>query len=122
MELVVAMVVVTAYVAYRHWLQLERRKMVHRERLAAIERGVDLPPLEQEVKRRSFNVQRFLLLAGLVWLSLGIAAFVTLSALLAHPIPAQAEIPQGIQWISLAPICIGVSHLIVYVVGNRRDN
>ena len=122
MELVIAMVLVTAYVAYRHWLQLERRRMVHRERLAAIEKGVDLPPLEQEVKRRSFNVQRFLLLAGLVWLSLGIAAFVTLSALLAHPIPTQAEIPHGIQWISLAPICVGVSHLIVYVVGNRREN
>jgi hypothetical protein len=96
--------------------------MIHRERLAAIEKGVDLPPLEQEVKRTSWNVQRFLLLAGLVWLSLGIATFVTLSALLAHPTPGTEGIPEGLQWIGLAPACIGLSHMIVYLVGKKREN
>jgi hypothetical protein len=96
--------------------------MIHRERLAAIEKGVDLPPVEQETRRSSWNVQRFLLLAGLIWLSLGIGAFVTLSALLADPTPVTEGIPQGMQWIGLATACIGLSHVIVYVIGKRREN
>jgi hypothetical protein len=122
MEVAIVMVAVIGYLAFRQWLQLNRRNMIHRERLAAIEKGVDLPPLEQEARRSSWNIQRFLLLAGLVWLSLGIGTFVTLSALLAHPTPVTQGIPQGMQWIGLAPACIGLSHMIVYLIGKRREN
>ena len=122
MEVAIVMVAVIGYLAFRQWLQVNRRKMIHRERLAAIEKGVDLPPVEQEARRSSWSVQRFLLLAGLIWLSLGIGAFVTLSALLAHPTPVTEGIPQGMQWIGLAPACIGLSHVIVYVIGKRREN
>ena len=115
------MVAVIGYLALRQWLQLNRRKMIHRERLAAIEKGVDLPPLEQEARRSSWNVQRFLLLAGLIWLSLGIGAFVTLSAMLPYPTPVTQGIPQGIQWIALAPACVGLSHMIVYLIGQKRE-
>ena len=121
MEIAIVMVAVIAYLAFRQWLQLNRRTMIHRERLAAIEKGVDLPPVEQEVRRSGWNVQRILLLAGLVWASLGVGTFVTLSALLAHPTPATQDIPQGLQWIGLAPVCIGVSHLIVYLIGKRKE-
>ena len=122
MEVAIVMVAVIAYLAFRQWLQLNRSKMIHRERLAAIEKGVDLPPLEQEARRSSWNIQRLLLLAGLVWLSLGIGAFVTLSALLAHPTAVTEGIPQGIQWIGLASACIGLSHLIVYLIWKGREN
>ena len=61
-EVAVVIVAVIGYLAFRQWLQLSRRTMIHRERLAAIEKGVDLPPLEQEAQRRSWNIQRFLLL------------------------------------------------------------
>ena len=121
MEIAIVMVAVIAYLAFRQWLQLNRRTMIHRERLAAIEKGVDLPPVEQEVRRSGWNVQRLLLLAGLVWASLGVGTFVTLSALLAHPTPATQDIPQGLQWIGLAPVCIGASHLIVYLIGKRKE-
>jgi hypothetical protein len=121
MEVAIVIVAAIAYLAFRQWLQLYRRKMVHRERLAAIEKGVNLPPLEQEVRRSSWNIQRFLLLAGLIWLSLGIGAFITLSALLAHPTPATEGIPQGMQWIGVAPVCVGLSHLIVYLIGKGRE-
>ena len=122
MEITIVMVAVIGYLAFRQWLQLSRRMMIHRERLAAIEKGVELPPLEQEVRRTGWNVQRFLVLAGLVWASLGIGIFVTLSALIAHPRPAPQDIPQGLQWIGLAPICIGASHLIVYLIGKRKES
>ena len=121
MEIAIVMVAVIAYLAFRQWLQFNRRTMIHRERLAAIEKGVDLPPVEQEVRRSGWNVQRILLLAGLVWASLGVGIFVTLSALLAHPTPVSQDIPQGLQWIGLAPVCIGVSHLIVYLIGKRKE-
>jgi hypothetical protein len=65
MEIVIVIVAVIGYIAFRHWLQFRRREMIHRERLVAIEKGVELPPLEQEVRRSGQNVQRFLLLAGL---------------------------------------------------------
>lgn len=122
MEVAIVMVAGIGYLAFRHWLQLNRRTLIHRERLAAIEKGVDLPPLEQEVRRSSWNIQRILLLAGLVWVSLGVGTFVTLSAMLAHPTPITQGIPEGMQWISVAPTCIGLSHLIVYLIGKTREN
>jgi len=122
MEVAIVIVAVIGYLAFRQWLQLNQRKMIHSERLMAIEKGVDLPPLEQEARRSNWNVQRFLLLAGLVWLSLGLAAFVTLSTMLAHPTPVTQGIPQGMQWIGLAPACIGLSHVIVYLIGKGREN
>ena len=122
MEVAIVTVAVIGYLAFRQWLQLNRRTMIHRERLAAIEKGVDLPAVEQEVRRSSWSVQRFLLLSGLVWASLGVGTFVTLSALLAYPTQVTQGIPQGLQWIGLAPVCIGLSHLVVYLVGKKKEN
>ena len=122
MEIAIVVVAAIGFLAFRQWTQLNRRAMIHRERLAAIEKGVDLPPLDQEVRRSNWNVQRFLLLAALVWLSLGAGAFVTLSAMLAYPTPVTEGIPQGMQWIAVAPICIGLSHLIVFLIGKKKEN
>src|SRR5438045_9504186 len=92
MEVAAVAISLIAYAGYREWLRHQRRTLIHRERLAAIEKGVDLQPLEQEQKRSSWNVQRTLLLAGLLWLSLGICAFVTLSAVIASPVNAELEV------------------------------
>jgi hypothetical protein len=121
METVIVIVALIGYVGFRQWLRHDRRRMVHRERLAAIEKGVELPPIEQEEQRSAFNVQRFLLLAGLTWLSLGFGVFVTLSALLAYPTKVAQDIPQGMQAIGIAPMAIGLSHLVVYFVGKGKE-
>jgi hypothetical protein len=121
MEFVIVIVAVICYIAFRHLLQFKRREMIHRERLVAIEKGVELPALDQEVRRSGLNVQRFLLLAGLVWISLGVGAYVVLSTMLAHPVQVTENIPPGMQWIGLAPVCVGVSHLIVYLIGKGRE-
>jgi hypothetical protein len=118
MEVALVVVALIALVGFRQYLTHHRRMMVHRERMLAIERGVELPPLEQEIKRSNWNVQRVLLLAGLVWIALGIGAIVLLSAILGHQ--TTPEIPQGLQWIGIAPIGIGLSHVIVYLVGRNR--
>ena len=118
MEVAIVIVAFIAFVGFRQWLQHQRRMMIHQERLAAIEKGVELPPLEQEVKRSNWNVQRILLLAGLIWISLGVGAFVTLTALLIDP---KLGIPQGLPLVGVAPVAIGLSHLIVYAVGRKKD-
>ena len=122
MEVAIVIVALIGYLAFRHWLQVNRRTMIHRERLAAIEKGVELPPLEQETRKSNSNIQRILLLAGLVWISLGVGAFVVLTALLAHPTDWTHNIPEGMQWIGVAPVCIGLSHVIVYIIGRKKEN
>jgi hypothetical protein len=121
MEIAIVIVALIAFVGFRQWLQYQRRAMIHRERLTAIEKGVELPPLEQEVRRSNWNVQRVLLLAGLIWISLGVSLFVVLNALLAHP-EGLTDLRQGFQWIGIAPVMIGFSHLIVYVVGRKKES
>jgi hypothetical protein len=122
MEVALVMIAAIAYLGFREWLRHQRRALIHRERLAALEKGVALPPLEQEGRRREWNVQRILLLAGLVWISLGIALGVTLNAVINNSSPVRPDIPPGFQWIGVAPVAIGVSHLIVYWVGKKREN
>ena len=121
-----------AYI-FQIWVRYQRRLMIHRERLAAIEKGTELPPLEQEIQRSGWNVQRLLLLAGLVWISLGVGAFPLLMRLggqsvtipwgydRAGPAWARVPIPNGLEWIGVALIGIGLSHIVTYAVGRRRD-
>src|SRR6476620_358256 len=122
METAIVIVALIAYLGFHQWLKHHRRMMIHKERLAAVEKGITLPPVEQEIRRSNWNVQRILLLAGLSWISLGIGAFVVLSALLAYPSKVSEEIPRGMQWIGVAPIAIGLSHVIVYLIGTKKEN
>jgi hypothetical protein len=118
MEVAIVIVAFIAFVGFRQWLQYQRRVMIHRERLAAIEKGVEPPPVEQELRPRNWNVQRILLLAGLIWISLGVGAFFTLVVL--SRVPA-VGIPEGTAVVAIAPIGIGLSHLIVYAVGRKKE-
>ena len=59
--------------------------------------------------------------SGLIWLSLGVCAYVTLSVIIASPANAKLEIPSGIQWIGLCPAAIGASHLLVYLAGTTKE-
>jgi hypothetical protein len=129
---VVVVALLAAYL-FQLWIRHQRRLIIHRERLAALEKGVDLPPLVEEMQRGSFNVQRLLLLAGLCWVSVGVALFMTLIGLaggdLSLPIGFEASgftwasvhVHSGFYPLGLAPIGIGLSHIIVYLVGRHRD-
>ena len=126
-------IVAVAYV-FQIWVRYQRRLMIHRERLAAIEKGIELPPLEQEIQRSGWNVQRLLLLAGMVWISVGIGAFPLLSRLGGQSITlpwgyaqrgavwAQVRIPTGLGWIAVAVGGIGISRLVTFAVGGQRGD
>jgi hypothetical protein len=132
--IIIVILAVAATYIFQMWARHQRRLMIHRERLAAIEKGIELPPLEREIQRSGWNVQRLLLLAGLVWISLGLAAFPLLNRLGGQaitlpwgydqvgPVWAKVPIPQGLEWIGLALVGIGASHLITYVVGRQRGS
>src|SRR5260370_16367425 len=55
MEVAIVIVAVIAYMGFRQWLRYQRRVMIHRERLAAVVKGLDLPPLEPEVQPNASN-------------------------------------------------------------------
>jgi hypothetical protein len=123
-EFATALVIIAmiGFVAFRQYLSHHRRIMIHRERLAAIEKGVPLPPVEQEIRRSNINVQRILLLGGLVWVVLGVAAFVVLSSVLVMASPKFTDdIPRGIQYVAIAPIGIGLAHLAVFFFGKSKS-
>jgi hypothetical protein len=119
MTLIAVIIVVSvAYVGYQQWLRHHRRLMIHRERIAALERGVPLPPVDQEIELKNWNVQRFLLLAGLSWISLGIGGFAFLHVMSLYHSRGEYG---GVQWLALSVVLIGFSHLIVYAVESKRD-
>ena len=113
MSFVLLVAVLLAFLGFQHWLRYRGRLLLHRERLAAIEKGVELPPVEEELRRRSLGVQRVLILAGLVWVSLGVGALSgDVSSLIGNPVSR----PLGI-----ALVGIGLSHLVVAVIAGRQD-
>ncbi len=121
MEMTVITVAAIAYLAFLQWMRHHRRILIHRERIAAIEKGVSVPPLEQEVQRSTWNVQRILLLLGWSWVAVGVGAFVVLSVLLTFPANTR-DIPQGMQYIGLVALGIGIAHLITYRAGAKRGH
>jgi hypothetical protein len=93
----------------------KRRKDIveanHKERLAAIERGMEIPALPESFylpmkpQRRSSY-----LLPGLVWLFVGIGVFVSLGAVAGD----------DVRFFGLIPVGIGLAMLIYYFVEGRK--
>jgi hypothetical protein len=83
----------------------------HKERLAAIERGMELPPLP-DTFYQSFKPARrsSYLLPGLIWLFVGIGLFLALGAVAG----------EDVRLFGLIPVGVGVAFLIYYVVEGRK--
>jgi len=101
--------IVISVLNYRKRRQL--MQLHHTERMAAIERGMELPPLPIELidgistpRRR-----RTSLLPGLVWFFIGLAVLISLRSL------AEEEALLG-----LIPTGIGLAYLIYYFVEGRK--
>lgn len=94
----------------------KRRKLMelhHTERMAAIERGMEIPPLPIElIDGRSVpKRRRTALLPGLVWFFVGLA--VVVGAL----VERDEEIPV---FLGLIPLGIGLAYLIYYFFEGRK--
>jgi len=84
----------------------------HKERLAAIERGMDIPPLPESfyLPLRQRRRPQYLL-GGMIWLFVGLGLFVALRAVASHDVANFALIPIG----------VGAAFLIFYVVEGRKQ-
>ena len=94
----------------------KRRKLMelhHAERMAAIERGMDIPPLPLELidGRSTPKRRRTALLPGLVWFFIGLAFVVGALSRDGEDIPVFA---------GLIPLGIGLAYLIYYFVEGRK--
>jgi Domain of unknown function (DUF6249) len=103
------------------WLTFNYRKrqrlmeLHHTERMAAIERGMELPPLPIELidGRSTPKRRRTALLPGLVWFFIGLALAV---ATLVGSSAGDDEIPL---FVGLIPVGVGLAYLIYYFVEGR---
>jgi hypothetical protein len=91
----------------KHRQQVQRADLRHKERLAAMDKGLELPPeAEDPVERPRY------LLKGLVWSFSGIGAYLALNALAGSDESMLAAIP----------FAIGLAYLIYYFVQGRRED
>ncbi len=101
--------IVFAIVDYRR-----RRDIVeanHKERLAAIERGMELPALPESFYQSIKPARRSsYLLPGLVWLFVGIGIFIALDAIAGEDVRMLGLIPAG----------VGLALLIYHFVEGRK--
>jgi hypothetical protein len=101
--------IVFAIVEYRR-----RRDIVeahHKERLAAIERGMEIAPLPDSFYQGSRPARRSsYLLPGLVWLFIGIGLFIALGAVAG----------EDVRYFGLVPAGVGLAMLIYYFVEGRK--
>ena len=84
----------------------------HKERLAAIERGMDLPALPESFYQSVKPARRSsYLLPGLVWLFVGIGIFIALGAIAGDDVRMLGLIPAG----------VGLALLIYHFVEGRKQ-
>jgi hypothetical protein len=90
-----------------HREKVKRVELRHRERLAAIEKGLELPPDPPEVPQKKGGLLR----TGLIGLFVGIVLYIALSAV------ADEEVA----FFGLIPAAFGLANLITYFVELRRN-
>jgi hypothetical protein len=101
------------YLVLNYRKRLRLIELVHAERMAAIERGMDVPTLPVEILG-SRPVSRSTLLPGLVWLLVGLALITGL-----HGISGYAGVG-GLSIWGLVPTAVGIAYLIYYFVEGRK--
>jgi len=101
------------------WITLNYRKrrrlmeLHHAERMAAIERGMEIPPLPIELidGRSPRKRRRTSLLPGLIWFFIGLAVVIGATSMHDDDIPTIT---------GLIPLGIGLAYLIYYFAEGRK--
>ena len=102
-----AIPIVIIVLNYRKRRQL--MELHHVERMAAIERGMEIPPLPIELLDGSARRRHTSLLPGLVWLFVGLAILIALDS-----------VSSDEAMIGLVPTGVGLAYLIYYFIDGRR--
>ena len=112
---IVAIVMGVGIGMVRLWLDYRRKRdllqLHHAERMVAIEKGIDLPPLPAEILSGGrHSTPGAYLYRGLVWLSLGLAIAIAIFT-------SSRSIGSAI-W-GLLPMSIGIANLLYYFLSAR---
>ena len=83
----------------------------HKERMAAIERGMEVPPLPDDVFDSVKRPRH--LLVGMVWLFIGLGLMVLFGSLV--------EDEPGVKFLGLIPAGIGLAYLVYYFVEGKHE-
>ncbi|WP_129776358.1 DUF6249 domain-containing protein [Peristeroidobacter soli] len=98
------------YIALNYRKRKRLMELSHAERMAAIERGMEVPPLPLELIDGQSRRRRSSLLPGLVWFFVGLA-------MVAGSMSIGDELPVVF---GLVPLGIGLAYLIYYGVEGRH--
>jgi hypothetical protein len=97
------------------YLDYQKKKSIyelhHRERMAAIDKGMEVPPLPPELfngSHRASGPSNYLL-KGLVWTAIGIGSMIALR-----------QLHEEVNLIGVIPLGIGLAYLVYYAVEGRK--
>lgn len=99
------------YIALNYRKRKRLMELSHAERMAAIERGMEVPPLPLELIDSRSTRRRSSLLPGLVWFFIGLA--MVAGSLIGN----DDDLPV---MFGLVPLGIGLAYLIYYAVEGRQ--
>lgn len=98
------------------WLDYRKKREIfelhHKERMAAIEKGMDVPPLPPELfqgNKRHGRLPSDYLRRGLVWGFVGVAVFAAMR--MEH---------EGGAWYALIAAAVGAANLLMYLYQSRQ--
>lgn len=102
----VAIAIVSIIAAHRQ--KMQRNDMRHKERMAAIEKGLEIPaePVEPENGRKGGGLR-----SGLVGMAIGIALYFAL----------RAVADEDVALFALIPAAVGAANLLVYFLEARKS-
>lgn len=116
---IVAIVMGVGFFMLGIWTDYKRKsemfEMHHKERLLAIERGMEVPPLPVEFFRGASGIlvgsPNDRLRLGLIWLLVGVALMIAL---------ALNRNPESAAW-GMLPVAVGLANLVYYAIVARNQ-
>ncbi len=106
--IVLGVAIAIVWIVTSHRQKVQRSEMRHKERMAAIEKGFELPPepVEPEIGKKPGGLR-----SGLAGLLVGVVLYAAL----------RAVVDEDVALFGLIPAAIGVANLISYFVETRKN-
>ena len=106
--IVLGVVVAIVWISASHKQKAQRNEMRHRERMTAIEKGLEIPPdpVEQDAPRKSGGLK-----SGLSGLLVGIVLYLAL----------RAVADEDVALFGLIPAAIGLANLVAYFFETKKN-
>ena len=119
MPLLLMLVLGAGCVIFWQWTALQHRRMVHAERLAALEKGAPLPPEPEDsrVSHRQPLTREAYMLRGLLWSAIGLGIVATGAAVACF---TSSPSHLTIACLGFIPFALGLAYLL-YARLIRRD-